>query len=334
MVVVAATAGLLTSVAACAAALRGLRRLGVVDVPNDRSSHHRPTVRGVGVGVACGSVAGLLAAGLLTTGRTWSWRIPSVLVVAALGIGAIGLVDDLRRGTSFRIRLCAQVLVATAAVVALGSWGSALPWRMLVLCGAVVWVVGYVNVFNFMDGINGISAVTAFVAGVMFAVVGWGEGVPLLEAGGTALAAASLGFLPFNLPTARAFLGDAGSYFLGTWIALLAYLAALAGVRWEAVLAPLALYLADVCTTLLARLRRGEQWHAAHRDHVYQRLAAGGLGHMGTTLVVLAGSLMLSALGLASVRAPGWRVLTWAAMAALLAAYLVAPAILRRRRPA
>ena len=331
MLVVAGTAAFLTSVVACAAALAVLRRLGVVDVPNDRSSHHRPTVRGVGVGVACGSVVGLLGSGLVATRLAWSWRTASVLVLAAVSIGAIGLVDDLRGGTSFRIRLVAQVLVATAAVVAFGPWGPGMPWQVLVVCAAAVWIVGYVNVFNFMDGINGISAVTALVTGAMFAVVGRRQGVPLLEAGGAALAAAALGFLPFNLPTARAFLGDAGSYFLGAWIALLAYIAAGAGVRWEAVLAPLALYLADVCTTLVNRLRRGEQWHAAHRDHVYQRLAAGGLGHTGTTLVVLTGTIVLSALGLASLGAPGWRVVTWSAMAALVGAYLVAPAVLCRR---
>jgi len=331
VVVVAVAAGLVTSLLVCAAALSALRRLGVVDVPNDRSSHGRPTVRGVGVGVACGGVLGLLAAGAAAAApAAWSWRTASVLLAAAVGLGAIGFVDDLRGGTSFRIRLLGQVVVAAAAAISLGPLGSAPAWRAAVLGAAVIWIVGYVNAFNFMDGINGISAVTAVVTGVMFAVVGRREGLPVLEAGGAALAAASLGFLPFNLPTARAFFGDAGSYFLSTWIAVLAYVAVLSGVRWDVVLAPLALYLADVGVTLLLRLRRGEQWHAAHRDHVYQKLAAGGLGHIGTTLVVLAGTTALSALGLASPRAPGWRALAWSAMAALVGAYLVAPTLLRR----
>lgn len=331
MVAVAAVAGLVTSLLACAAALSALRRLGVVDVPNDRSSHGRPTVRGVGVGVACGGVLGLLAAGASAAGAAWSWRTASVLLAAAVSLGAIGLVDDLRGGTSFRIRLVGQVVVAAAAATSLGPLGAAPAWWAPVQGAAVIWIVGYVNAFNFMDGINGISAVTAIVTGVTFAVVGRRDGLPVLEAGGAALAAASLGFLPFNLPTARAFLGDAGSYFMGAWIAVLAYVAVVSGVPWDVVLAPLALYLADVGVTLLGRLRRGEQWHAAHRDHVYQKLAAGGLGHTGTTLVVLAATTALSALGLASSREPGWRALAWSATAALVGAYLVAPTLLRRQ---
>lgn len=330
MVAVAAVVGLITSVAACATATILLRRLGVMDVPNTRSSHAWPIVRGVGIGTAFGCAAGLLTAGSLAS-TTWPWRSAATLVLGSLGAGAIGLVDDLRGGTSFKIRLGGQVGVASAAALLLGAGDVPSAWRAVVLVVGAVWIVGYVNAFNFMDGINGISGVSACVAGATFAVVGGLESLPMLEAGGAALAAASLGFLPFNFPAARAFLGDVGSYFLGAWIALLAYLAAINGVHLAAVAAPLVLYLVDVGFTLVTRLLRGEQWHAAHRDHTYQRLAAGGLGHTATTLMVLTTTVALAALGLASMQAPGWRAVIWPAGIALLGAYLAAPWLLGRR---
>ena len=330
--VIAAVVGLITSAAACAVAIGVLRHLGALDVPNARSSHGRATIRGAGVGVACGTVTGVVAAVALYGGTGWPMRATSILVAASLSAGVIGLVDDLRDGTSFRVRLAVQVIVVSSAVLALGAGDTDLPWSALLLAGAVVGVVGYVNAFNFMDGINGISGGAAFVAGVMFAVVGRLEGLLLLEAGGAALAAACLGFLPFNVPTARAFLGDVGSYFIGAWIALLAFVAILAGVPLDVVLAPLALYLADVGFTLASRVRRGEAWHTAHRDHAYQRLAASGLGHMGTTALVLSFILGLSGLGLLSLRMPAWRAAAWPAMVGLLAAYLAAPALVRRHQ--
>jgi len=252
-------------------------------------------------------------------------------MLASLAAGAIGLVDDVRGGISFQVRFAAQVAVAAVAVVVLGTGVSVLPVGVL-LAGAAIGVVGYINAFNFMDGINGISVASAVVAGAMFAVVGRLENLALLQAGGVAITAACVGFLPFNFPTARAFLGDVGSYFIGAWIAILAYIAVLAGVRLDVVGAPLALYVADVGFTLAARVRRGEQWHAAHRDHVYQKLASGGLGHTFTTLVVLATSTALSALGLVSLCAPAWRPVAWLAMAILLGAYLAAPSLLGRQQ--
>ena len=331
-VVIAAAIGLVVSVAACAVAIAVLRRLGVLDVPNSRSSHGQATVRGAGVGVAGGAVAGLAAAVVLGSDTGWPARATWVLVAASVSAGVIGLGDDLREGISFKVRLAGQVLVAAVAVLAIGIGDAGMPWRALLAGAGVLGIVGYVNAFNFMDGINGISAVTALVTGATFAAVGHLEDLPLLEVGGAAIAAASLGFLPFNAPTARAFLGDVGSYFIGAWIALLAYVGVRDGVPVDVVLAPLALYLADVGCTLLWRVRRGEQWHAAHRDHAYQRLTVAGLGHLGTTAVVLAVTTCLSGLGLVALRAPGWRVVVWPAMVGLLGAYLAAPLLARHHR--
>lgn len=317
--------GLVTAAVGCALAIKILLGLGVVDVPNFRSSHRCPTVRGAGMGVACGSVLGLLASRGVSNGVGWSGRALSVVIAASLSAALIGLVDDLRTGISFRVRLVGQAVVTFAAVALLGTAGVGMPWRVLLFGGSMVCVVGYINAFNFMDGINGISGVSAFVTGAMFAVLGTLERLPVLAGGGAALAAASFGFLPFNFPSARAFLGDVGSYFIGTWIALLAYIAALGGVPPDVVVAPALLYLADVGFTLVVRVGRGDLWHTAHQDHVYQRLATGGLGHTGTTTVVLAGTAILSGLGLVCLQVPGLRPVAWTAMVGLLVVYLASP---------
>lgn len=330
--VVAAIVGLTASGALCAAVIGALRRLGALDLPNARSSHQRPTVRGAGVGLAFASVLGLLSSNQFAVDARSPRGASVALVLASLSAGAIGLADDLTGGISFRVRLVAQVVVASAVVAVLGVGDVTMPLRPLLAIVVLVGIVGYVNAFNFMDGINGISGVSGFVAGGMFAVVGYLEGLPLFEVAGAALAAACVGFLPFNLPTARAFLGDVGSYFIGAWIAVLAYSAFLAGVRLDVAGAPLALYLADVGFTLGSRVLRGEAWHAAHRDHAYQRLAARGLGHSGTTAVVLALSLALCGLGLVSSRLPAWRIVAWLAAAALLTGYLGAPFLLQRHQ--
>src|SRR5207244_9022591 len=94
---------------------------------------------------------------------------------------------------------------------------SSLLWRLVFGLGVLIWVVAYTNAFNFMDGINGISAAQVIVAGGYFGIVGTQRHVPLLAAGGFVAAGAAAAFLPFNFPKATVFLGDVGSYFLGAW---------------------------------------------------------------------------------------------------------------------
>ena len=120
---------------------------------------------------------------------------------------------------------------------------------------AAAWITGLVNVFNFMDGVNGISGVHSLIAGVAYACYAeWGQH-PFLLAASLAVAISALLFLPWNAGRARVFLGDAGSYSLGAALAVLAADAVLHGVPVEAVLGPLALYLADTAWTLQRRIR-------------------------------------------------------------------------------
>jgi UDP-N-acetylmuramyl pentapeptide phosphotransferase/UDP-N-acetylglucosamine-1-phosphate transferase len=149
-----------------------------------------------------------------------------------------------------------------------------------------------------MDGANGVSAAQATVAGVGYALVGAVHHDAALVAGGVTVAGAALGFAPFNLPRALVFLGEVGSYALGAAIAALALQGALSGIGVEAVVAPVALYLADTATTLARRVRRRERWYLPHRTHAYQRLVTAGWSHVGVAAYTGGLSALCAALGL------------------------------------
>jgi UDP-N-acetylmuramyl pentapeptide phosphotransferase/UDP-N-acetylglucosamine-1-phosphate transferase len=269
-----------------------LRRLAVLDVPGGRSSHSVPTPRGGGAPIAVGLlVAAAIAPGSGDTGLAFA------LAVGFFGL--VGLVDDLR-GLPVTARLALQAAGAGAVATLLVM---RLPWPafavvMAALAG-MVWLAGFVNAFNFMDGVNGISGAHALVGGVTYAcLAGWrhdGFGV----AAGLALAAGAVAFLPWNAVRARVFLGDVGSYSIGAALAVLAVRLIMLGVPVEAVIGPVALYLADVAWTLQRRIRRGERWLEAHRTHVYQRWCDAGWSHQEVTLMTCALTVLLCLLGAA-----------------------------------
>lgn len=323
-VVVLGCVALVVSAALGPLALWLLRRRGLLDRPNARSSHEVPTPRGGGTAPA---IACLVAVGLASSLGS-SDR--AVLACTAAALGILGFVDDVRGVPALR-RLAIQcATVVVAAVWLLDGVEGSTSWRLVVGAGLVLWVVGYVNAFNFMDGINGIATVQVVVAGLAWHVVGRIEDVPALTVGGTVAAAAALGFLPFNFPRARMFLGDVGSYFLGGWLAVVAFLGVREGVALEAVVAPLGVFLVDTATTLVQRVRRGERWYEAHRDHVYQRLTRLGWSHATTATAVGAVMMVCSLLGMASLGDVPLRLVADVAGVALLAGYVLSPAALTR----
>jgi UDP-N-acetylmuramyl pentapeptide phosphotransferase/UDP-N-acetylglucosamine-1-phosphate transferase len=291
-----------------------LRRGAVLDVPNERSSHIRPTPRGGGIAVIGTSVFCWLA--LYAYGI-----VPPVCVViafAAAGLAVISWLDDLR-SLSPALRLLAQF-----AAVALGIW--ALPqgavfqgWLPLGLdriATAIVWV-WFVNLFNFMDGIDGIDGSEAAAIGIGIVVVA--DADLGLAAPAAAVAAASLGFLVWNWAPARIFLGDVGSVPLGYLLGFLLFELALQG-KWQAALILPAYFLADASLTLLRRLLRGERVWQAHREHFYQRAVQRGLGHDAVVLRVIAADVVLIACAWAATK--GW------GFAALAVAVLVVVGLL------
>jgi UDP-GlcNAc:undecaprenyl-phosphate GlcNAc-1-phosphate transferase len=301
-----------------------LRRLAVIDVPGARSSHVVPTPRGGGAPIAVGLVAAVLITPSGDHGRV-------ALLVAVAFFGLLGLMDDLR-GLPALSRLALQAAGA-ASVAGLLVSGAHLPAALAIVAviAAAAWLVGFVNAFNFMDGVNGISGAHALIGGVAYAcLAGWrsdGFGV----AAGLALACGAALFLPWNAGRARVFLGDVGSYSIGAALAVLAVRLVLLGVPAEAVAGPVALYLADVAWTLQRRIRNGERWLEAHRTHVYQRWCDVGLSHQEVTLLTSALTVVLCLLGVLDVLVgPLGRTLADLAGLGVLAAYLASPALLAR----
>lgn len=330
MMPVLLTAGvtLLASVLLPFAVKPWLVKMGVVDVPSARSSHGRTTIRGMGVAVSVATAVGYVTAvllGAVTVDRSVFAVVLAIIVASA----AVGWIEDLR-GLSIRGRAAAQL--------GIGAAGSA---ALIVLTGQSFWwlplaalaIAAYINIANFMDGVNGISSFHGVLAGAAYAVAGTLADQPWLTAGGAVLAMAFLGFLPWNLSRGSVFLGDVGSYLLGASVAALAVAGFLSGVYVEYVLSPILVYVADTGYTLLRRINAGERWYASHREHVYQRLTDVGFSHLQSAGTVAACTAAVIGLGFIAATAPlPTVVLCVAGSLAVLALYLASPDLIRHFR--
>lgn len=266
------------------------RRRGLVDVPNERSSHSTPTPRGGGLGLLIGIAAGLILAA--SAGVAFGWEFPLALVGVVL-TAFVGWRDD-HGGLPVGPRLAAHIatgalILPLALLVPAPGW----PFALLVAWW-IFWVVSSVNVVNFIDGIDGLIALQALVFAVHCAFAASGGGTAAAALGYT-LAGACAGFLLWNWAPAKIFLGDVGSGALGAFCVVLGALVAAEGrFAFTATFAPLTPIFLDAAVTLVARKRRGERLREAHRSHLYQRLANGGLGHApvaigyGTASVLIA----------------------------------------------
>jgi UDP-GlcNAc:undecaprenyl-phosphate/decaprenyl-phosphate GlcNAc-1-phosphate transferase len=295
-----------------------LLRRTAVDVPNGRSSHSVPTPRGGGAPIA----VGLVAAALLIHGTA-----AVMFAIAVAAFAAIGFADDLGSlpaGPRLAMQGLASLAIAVVLVARTGLPPALMAAAVIVFA---VWLIGFVNAFNFMDGVNGISAGHALIGGAYYACLGWWRPDAFLAVAGAAVAAGGLAFLPWNAIRARVFLGDAGSYGIGVALALLAACSVIRHIPLEAALAPLALYLADTAWTLQRRIRAGERIFEAHRTHTYQKLCDVGWSHQRVTLATGAVTAAVCLLGAASLTShPALRAAADLAAVGLLAAYLRSPA--------
>lgn len=252
---------------------RFMLRQGLVDIPNHRSSHSVPTPRGGGLACLVGVAVGLFVA------QESSHRVPWVLIGGAVALAAVGFVDD-HGGLSVLPRLGAQVAVGAVMGHSVGGG-----WWILV---AILVVPVSVNGINFMDGINGITSLSLGAWGLTALVVGFAHDIVALEVIGGVVAGAALGFLPWNAPVAKLFLGDVGSYLFGGLVSAGILVGTAQGAPIPLLVAPLLLYVVDTGTVLVKRLGRGDSLFEAHREHVYQRLVSEtGLPHVAVAVLVV-----------------------------------------------
>lgn len=284
-------------------------RLGMLDRPNERSSHVRPTPRGGGLAMV---VVMLPATGWFLVAERLDRPLGIALVGGGLLVAGVGWLDD-RYRLSSGVRLVVHFAAAAWAVWLLGGlpeirFGHHTLW--LGPIGGIVAIVGVVwllNLYNFMDGIDGLAGGIAVVAGLAGAI-----GLGMTGTNGASVAAlvasaASLGFLVWNWHPARIFMGDIGSGLLGYWFAVVA----IAGERGDGPgvvgwVILLAIFIVDATVTLVRRMLRGERWAAAHRQHAYQRLSRTGWTHGNVSTLALLLTGLLGVGVLAVTRRPEW----------------------------
>ena len=296
-------------------------RSSLLDVPNERSLHAAPTPRGGGVAIVLvmlTGIAGLAALRALPAPLAWTLGVGGGMVAA------IGWLDD-RRGVSAPVRALVHALAAAWALAWI--WGELTPMAILGALG-IVWAI---NLYNFMDGIDGLAAGEAVCTGVIGGGLLLAAGDASLALVAFLLAAAAAGFLGWNWAPARIFMGDVGSGFLGYTFGTLALLSHRAGsVPLTLWLLVMGVFLFDATLTLVRRMLRGERWYEAHRSHAYQRLVRAGSSHAAVTRLAMLVTLGLGALAwLAQARRLSAATAALAGTVVLTILYLA----IERRRP-
>ncbi|MCK9502593.1 MAG: glycosyltransferase family 4 protein [Porticoccaceae bacterium] len=261
------------SAAASLTVLNIVRRRQLLDIPNARSSHNLPTPKGGGLGFAAIIATVFIASGALSNSASGSAVM--VLGITALALAITGLVDDLRPLAS-STRMLIQLLAGLVIVFVLPRTSVDLGFMRLspvaAACLALLFLLWMTNLYNFMDGIDGIASFQAILLGA---------GIYCLDAlalysgnlAGLALVIATCvgGFLLFNFPPAKIFMGDVGSVFLGFTLAAIALFEGADAIEnlwiW---LILMAVFICDATATLLARLAQRQKLYQAHRSHIYQ----------------------------------------------------------------
>ena len=282
------------------------RRWGVqndfLDIPNERSSHTKPTPYGAGLVLVFMCLLSYIPISFYTASPiSWGYFF------GALMVALISFLDDLYK-VAFWLRLLVH---GTAAMILIADQGT---WHGITMLGRLqlgslgyvltfIWIVGMVNFYNFMDGIDGLAGLQAVIAGFGWMMLGLMLDMPALYLFSGLIAVSSLGFFFHNWRPASIFMGDVGSAFLGFTFAALPLLARnMANYAWD--LLPIAavlfvwFFLFDTIVTLVRRAFRGEKVWIAHKEHLFQHLVTSGLSHRTVTVIygILASLLTISVL--------------------------------------
>lgn len=292
---IVAGCALLLSLAFTGAALAYARRRGLLDQPGKRRSHTLPTPRGGGVGI----VAAMLLAGVSAwclLDRSLPWTQPAAVAAAVLAVASVGWRDDHKP-----LPVVPRLLVHAGAALLVGAVALA-PWAMRdpqvwwILLPLAPVLIGFINAHNFMDGIDGILGLQGLFVMLGFGVLAVWLGDAGIAALAFATAAGCLGFLVFNLPPAKIFMGDVGSGALGLAIGTAAALVVQRNpaMLWACLILPSA-FLVDSGLTLARRMLGRQRWYAPHRQHLYQWLVRVNWSHARTDVAYVIWNLAIVA---------------------------------------
>ena len=273
--------------------------LGIIDEPNQRSSHEKPTPRGGGMAIVFTFVLFMfIVRRQLGIASSPFWG----LIINAVLIAGLGFLDDLYTLRQLP-RIIGWVVIALNSI----SYGIeinsiSIPFIGLIEFGVLsplvtfIWLIGVTNFYNFMDGIDGIAGCEALIVSGFMAGIAYLSGNTFIFVASVIIFGAVLGFLPHNFPKAKLFMGDGGSNFLGFLFAALGVIGSQFDSGYIPFLVPVILlnmFLLDAGSTLIKRIPKGKEWLEPHRDHVYQRLIKLGYSHAQVTLLYTILSILM-----------------------------------------
>ena len=282
---------LLISFLMTGAILRYSLRRSLLDIPTDRGSHEVPKPRLGGVAIVLAFYLTMVTAMIAGFDPLPGVDSKAGIFVAAAMIAAVGFIDDLR-GLDAKLKLVAQLAAAGTVVFS----GVLLEEISIPLIGTVslgpaaipltiLWITAIVNFYNFIDGLDGLAAGVGMIAAVFLVLLGFAAGDPALGMIYAAIAGVLFGFLRYNFPPARIFMGDCGSTFIGFMFAVLSIAGARQGVPAFVTILIMGGVLGDAALTLGRRMIQRKRIFTAHRTHYYQRLTDLGLSHKQVALL-------------------------------------------------
>ena len=273
-----------------------MRKYGqILDHPNHRSSHARAVPKSGGISIVVTFLIGMCVIMFMTDDALYSRSYIIGFVFSSVLVAAISFVDDVwEKSPQFKL---VTHLVAVGVVLYSGivietltlPWFDRVPLGWLGYILSALWILGLTNAYNFMDGIDGLVGGTALIAGIFFMAISYYEGSSFVYITGYTIIAGAVGFLIYNAPPAKIFMGDVGSAFLGFVFATLAIIAARYDEsRTSFLVMPMLLFhfIYDTLFTFVRRLLRGENAMLAHRTHLYQLLIRSGYTHLEVTLLL------------------------------------------------